>query len=126
MHQTRHVVSALLGIAFLALGLIPLLNRYGIISFTIPIGLGAGIWVLATIAGILLLIDALREQQEVRHALAFASTIVGLAVLAFGLIPLLAMVNLISFTLPPIVSFISEYLFAVAGVFLIIGAMQRL
>jgi hypothetical protein len=124
MHEARKHISAVLGLIFLALGGIPLLHQFGVIGFTIPSFAGIILWIIAVIGGLFLLIDALKEQQEARHALSMPSTIIGLVVLAFGLIPLLNQFGYIAFGLPPFVSAIADFLFLAAGVFLLIGATQ--
>ena len=124
MHHIRKAISAILGLIFLALGGIPLLNQFDVIGFAIPFGLGIGLWILAVAGGIFLLLDALQEQQEMRHALSMPTAIVGLVVLALGLIPLLEMFQVIAFGLPPFIFVISEFLFVAAGILLLIGAMH--
>ena len=124
MHESRKHISAVLGLIFLALGGIPLLNTFGVIGFTIPFGLGIGLWILAVVGGLFLLIDALKEQQEARHALSMPTAVIGLVILAFGLIPLLQMFGVIAFGLPGFVMTIADFLFVAAGVLLLIGATQ--
>ena len=124
MHHARKAISAILGLIFLALGGIPLLEQFGVIGFGIPFGLGIGLWILAVAGGLFLLIDALKEQQEARHALSMPTAIVGLVVLAFGLIPLLEMFGVIAFGLPGFVMVIADFVFVAAGILLLIGATQ--
>lgn len=122
--SARKGISAVLGLVFLALGLIPLLNTFGVIGWNIPFVLGIGLWILAVAGGVFLLVDALKEQQEMRHALSMPSAIIGLVVLAFGLIPLLHTFGVIGWNLPGVVMLGADFLFVAAGFFLLIGATQ--
>jgi hypothetical protein len=124
MHEARKHISAVLGLIFLALGGIPLLHQFGFIPFTIPAWAGIPMWILAVVGGVFLLIDALKEQQEARHSLSVPSGVIGLVVLAFGLIPLLNQFGVIAFGLPLFLSAFADFLFVAAGVFLLIGATQ--
>lgn len=124
MHAARKGISAILGLVFLALGLIPLLNLFGVIAWTIPAVAGMVLWVLAVLGGLFLLIDALKEQQEARHALSVPSGIIGLVVLALGLIPLLGTFGVIAWGLPAFVFLATDFIFVAAGLFLLIGATQ--
>ena len=53
-------VSLLVGLVFLALGVIPLLNQYGYIPFTIPDFPAMAYNILFIIGGLLLFIDCFR------------------------------------------------------------------
>ncbi|MFT4308476.1 MAG: hypothetical protein ACMXYM_03845 [Candidatus Woesearchaeota archaeon] len=124
MHGARKAISAILGLIFLALGAIPLLHNFGVIGFTIPAWAGIPMYILAVVGGVFLLIDALKEQQEARHSLSMPTAIVGLVVLAFGLVPLLFQFGAIGFSLPGFLDVVSDYLFVAAGILLLIGATQ--
>lgn len=122
--SARKTISAILGLIFLALGAFPLLNEFGVISFTIPTIGGMILWVLAVIGGLFLLFDGFQEEQEMRRALAMPTFIVALVLLAVGLVPLLASFGIIGFALPGFVYAIFNFLFVAAGLFLLIGATQ--
>tara|TARA_Y100000310_G_scaffold144031_1_gene143358 strand:+ start:1334 stop:1735 length:402 start_codon:yes stop_codon:yes gene_type:complete len=117
----RKIVSLLLGFGFLALGVIPLLNKFNVIGFTIPAVPMLAIWVLCVAGGVFLIIDAVKEGMEA--ALRIVTAIVGIVVLAIGIIPLLNQFSVISFQLPAIGQII-DFLFVGAGILLIIGGFM--
>ncbi|MDP7141068.1 MAG: hypothetical protein QF362_02110 [Candidatus Woesearchaeota archaeon] len=118
MMSPRKIISWLLGLGFLALGLIPLLNKFNVIGFTLPAVPMLAIWILCVASGIFLLIDAIKEGME--NALRIVTALVGIVILAIGTIPLLNQFNVISFQLPAIGQII-DFLFVGAGLLLIIG-----
>ncbi len=128
MGGPRKPLSLISGFIFLALGLIPLLNKFGAIGFNLPMSpVGIFLWILATAGGIILLWDAIGEnmaimgiQQQVR----IATLVVGLAMLALGVIPILNSMGAIGFTIPPIAETIRNILFAVVGLLLLYGGTQ--
>lgn len=122
--SARKAISAILGVIFLVLGVIPLLNQYGVIGFALPTVGGMILWVLAVIGGLFLLFDGFQEEQEMRKALAVPSFIIALVLLAVGLVPLLSSFGVIGFALPGFIYSIFDFLFAAAGLFLLIGATQ--
>jgi len=119
--EGRKYFGLILGLIFLALGVIPLLNQFGIIAFSLPTIPQMVLWILGVIGGILLLIDAMKEGQF-RQGLMIVSLILALALLVISVIPLLGTFGVISFALPAIGKTIIDVLFAVAGIMLIIGA----
>ncbi len=120
----RKIVSFILGIIFLILGLFPLLNKFNVISFAIPNIGGLVLWILAVIGGLWLIFDGLKEDQSFSFGIGHITIIVGLILLAFGLIPLLYSFGIIPFTLPSFLNLVSEVIYAIAGIFLIIGAFK--
>jgi len=121
MGEGRKYIGVILGLIFLALGGIPLLNSFGVIGFSLPGMPQTVLWVLGVIGGILLLIDAMKEGQ-MRQGLMITSLILALALLAISVIPLLNQFGVIGFALPAIGETIISVLFAVAGIMLMIGA----
>ena len=124
MHGARKGISAVLGLIFLALGGIPLLHQFGVIGFTIPAWAGIPMWILAVAGGLFLLIDAFKEHQEAHNILSTPTAIVGLVILAFGLIPLLSQFGVIAMEVPGLMFVIADYLFVAGGILLLIGATQ--
>ncbi len=127
MGGPRKPLSLISGFVFLALGLIPLLNKFGVIGFDLPLSpVGIFLWILATAGGIILLWDAISEnmamglQQQAR----IATLVVGLAMLAIGLIPVLHSAGAIGFSIPPIAETIKNILFVVVGALLLYGGTQ--
>ncbi|MAG07947.1 hypothetical protein CMO89_00585 [Candidatus Woesearchaeota archaeon] len=119
----RKIISLLLGLGFLALGAIPLLNKFGVIGFSLPAVPMLAIWILCVAGGIFLLVDAIAEAME--NTLRAVSAVVGLVVLAIGLIPLLNQFNVISFQLPAIGQVI-DFVFVAGGILLIIGGFVEM
>lgn len=117
--------NLILGLIVLALGLIPLLNQFNVISWGLP-GFMTGLitkialYVIAGI-GLWLLIDGLMEAEGLKKI----TLIVGLVVLVLGLLPLLASFNVIpaipflDFVLNPVVF---NVIFVVEGVLLLLAA----
>ena len=123
----RKPISLALGIAFLALGLIPLLNKFGIIGFELPTIPQMALYVLSVVGGVILLWDALAEGQGsfgIMQQVMFASYIVAVVVLAAGIIPLLNQFGVIGFALPGIVETILDGLFVAVGALLLLGGTQ--
>ncbi len=128
MGGPRKPLSLISGFVFLALGLIPLLNRFGVIGFNLPLSpVGIFLWIIALAGGIILLWDAIGEnmammglQQQVR----IATLLVGLAMLAIGLIPILYSMKVIGFDIPPIADTIKNIFFVVVGALLLYGGTQ--
>ncbi len=127
MMSTRKTISLLLGIVFIILGIIPILNMFKVIGFTLPILPDILLRVLALIGGIFLIYDAMQEGQMAfgmtQYAM-FASYILGLAILLLGLIPLLNTFGVLGFTLPAIGQVIIDWLYLVVGLLLLYGGNQ--
>jgi len=91
MGGPRQPISLLLGLIFLAFGVIPMLNSFGVIGFTIPIvPTGILLWAIALVGGVVLLWDALSEKMAVagigiESQMRMANIIVALVLLAIGI-----------------------------------------
>ncbi len=128
MGGPRKPLSMIAGFIFLALGLIPLLNKFGVVGFNLPLSpVGIFLWIIAIAAGIILLWDAIGENmammgfaQQVR----VATLVIGLAMLAIGVIPILHSMKVIGFDIPPIADTIKNVLFVAVGFLLIYGGTQ--
>ena len=114
----RKVLSIVLGLLFVALGVLPLLN------FQIPSIAGIVIWILAIIGGLVLLVNCFVEHQEMKAVLSTPSYLIGLLLIVLGLVPLLASLGVIAFVLPGIFMLILDFVFIAGGLFLIIGGFQ--
>lgn len=114
--------ALLIGIILMALGLIPLLNKWGVIGFNLPgflLGIFSNIalYILAA-GGLYLLIDSFMEDDTTR----VISIGVALAIIAIGLIPLLNSFGVIGFTIPFLSPTLYQILFVLEGLFLFIAA----
>ncbi len=118
----KTVANLIVGFLILALGIIPLLNGWGVIGFTLP-GFLSGIvmkivhYIIAAL-GLWLLIDAFMEDSHMR----MITLLVALAVLAVGIIPLLNTFGVIGFTIPFLTVALYNIIFVIEGIFLIIAA----
>ena len=125
MGQGRKIVGIILGLIFLAIGGIPLLNSFGVVDFSLPGIPMMVLWVLGIAGGIVLLIDGLKEAGVgfgLSKALMVPTLVAALALLAISLIPLLGEFGVIGFSLPTIGQTIMDVLFAAAGLLLIVDA----
>ena len=116
----KKITSFVLGVVILAIGILPLLENFGMISFTVPfIGFATKIafWIFAA-GGLFILVDAHLEG----HSLKMPSTILGILLLAVGLIEILYSFEVIGFHIPFLNEMIFYILFALEGLFLVIAA----
>lgn len=130
MGGPRQPISGILGLIFLALGLVPLLNSFGVIPFNIPlIPTGLLLWALALAGGVVLLWDALGEKMGVAGGIEgqmrMVSIIGGLILLGIGIIPILNSFGVIGFSLPDLVGMVQNILFTVVGILLLYGAIKQ-
>ncbi len=123
MMGPRKIMSIIMGLIFLALGSLPLLNKLGVIGFAMPALPGIVLWILGVGGGIYLIIDGFHEitSMGMGHFAMVASFIVGIVILAFGLIPLLGAAGVIAFALPVIAEIIVNVLFILTGILLVAG-----
>jgi len=122
----RKIVSWIVGIIILVLGLIYILNKFNVISFSIPTFPQMVLWVLTIIGGIFLIFDAITEGSNfssISKMLMIISFVIAILIIALSLIPLLNNLTIISFQLPEIAQLIKSIIYVLAGFFLIIGGM---
>ena len=128
MMGPRKPISLVLGVAFLAIGGIPLLNQMHAISFSIPALPAIILQILGIIGAILLLWDAMAEgmtammgfPQMVRMTTFVVAVVIG----AIGLIPVLHSIRMIGFGLPPLGEAILNVLYILTGFLLVYGGTQ--
>ena len=118
--EPKGQISILVGLVIVALGLLPLLNTWGMVSFTLP---KIVLDVLPTIAlftipalAIFLFIDAIDEDDTIKGL----TIILGLVFLALGVIQLLNRFGVIGWALP-ISDMVYQIIFAIEGLFLVIA-----
>ncbi len=128
MGGPRKPLSVISGFVFLALGLIPLLNKFGVIGFNLPLSpVGMFLWIIALAGGIILLWDAIGENMAMMgfaQQARVATLIVGLTMLAMGAIPILHSMNVIGFDIPQMADTIKNVLFVVVGSLMLYGGTQ--
>ncbi|HLD97539.1 MAG TPA: hypothetical protein VI934_04300 [Candidatus Nanoarchaeia archaeon] len=123
----RKPISLLLGIAFLAIGGIPLLKSMNVIDFTIPPLPQTVFHVLGIIGAVILLWDAISENMAMMgfaQMVRMATFVMAIVLLAVGLVPLLHSMGTIGFTLPTLAGTIVNVLYIVTGGLLIYGGTQ--
>ncbi|MFC1648835.1 hypothetical protein ACFL1B_05235 [Nanoarchaeota archaeon] len=101
MPRARDKISFFVGVILLGVGIVPLLNTMGFISFDWP-GSIAGfvasiaVWIIA-VAGAYLFMDGIIEPKT--HSMHWILIMVGLVLLIVGLIPILNSFGYIQFSL---------------------------
>ncbi len=124
--RPRDTLSFFIGLFVTAVGLIPLLNSWGLIGFNIPLisNLSAKvlIWAVA-IFGAYVLIDGLIEPPM--HSLHWILIIAGGVMMITGLLPILNSMGVISFSLSFLEgnTMIYRILLSIEGISLVIGGL---
>ena len=124
LDEPKGWISMIVGVILLGIGLIPLLNSWGVLPFGLPGFLtsllsGIVVYVLA-IGALYLIIDAFME--DVGDPIGMTTLIVGILIFALGIITLLNSFGVIGFSIPFLNEMIYNILFAIEGIFLIIAA----
>ena len=112
--------ALLIGLLMMALGIIPLLNHFKVITFgAFLLGIVPKIatYLLAA-GGVFLLIDSFMEDDTMR----IVSIIVALSIITIGIIQILFAFKIIGFGIPFINDTIYYVLFVVEGLFLFLAA----
>jgi len=127
--RVRDTVSFFVGLIIMALGLIPLLNHFKVMSFGLPgflttLVASIFIWVIA-VAGLYVVIDGFIEPPL--HSLHWILIVLGLVFLVVGLIPILHNFNVIPFTIISVLDSLVVYniIIAVEGLLLLIGGLTE-
>jgi hypothetical protein len=125
----KKLMSLIIGFILFALGLIPLLNVWNIISWNIPAFLLGFIFsivnYLIAAIGFWLLIDGFLED----HSLRTLTLIAGILFIAFGLINVLSAFGIISFAIPFLDSYglyIYKVIFLIEGILLMIASIEMI
>ncbi len=127
LDQPKGWISLILGLALLVLGVLPILEKLGIlganpiafVTDTLTINI---LQYIVAAAGLVLIIDAFMEMDSLR----IWTLIVGLVVLALGLIPVLSSFGVIGFTIPFLTALIYQIIFILEGILLVIAAFAML
>ena len=119
---TKSMISLVLGLIIGLLGLVPLLNSMGTISFGIPTLPQRLLQVLLIVGGTYLLIDAWDEDPDYMK---WANVVVGILVIIVGAIPILNIINVIGFTLPALLDVVYQIIEVIIGILLIIGSFLQ-
>jgi len=120
--EPKGYLSALGGLVLVVLGLIPLLNGWGIIPFGLPgflSGVISGIVVyIIAAAGLWVLIDGFMEDDIMR----IVTCVAGVIFLALGVITLLNTFGVIGFAIPGLGQTVYNIIFVIEGILLVIAA----
>lgn len=120
----RKIFSVILGLLFLALGGIPLLNNLKVISFQLPTIPMIVFWILALLGAIVLIIDGFSESRfgfGAPKVVGALSIILALVLVFYGL----GSFGILPFAIPEIGIIVINILFVIAGLFLLIGGIMR-
>jgi len=115
----RKIMSIVLGLILLVLGIVPLLNKFGVIKFTIPTIPEFILWTAGMVGAIVLIVDGFQEMQEfgfgkIIMALSF---LVALVIFLYGL----SAFTILPFQMPVLGALFVYIVLVLAGLLLIIG-----
>lgn len=114
----RSLPTLVLGLLVLVMGIFPLLNQFGVLSFNLPYTpAGLVLAIILTLGGGWLLIAGFMEDDFIK----VVSIILGIIVLVLGILPILSQIGI---TMPmAFLGFLySPYLYAIIGFLLVIAA----
>ena len=126
--RPRDTISFFIGVFLAALGIIPLLNKFGVIGFTLPSFLTnllaqIAIWIIA-VAGLYVVIDGFVEPPA--HNLHWILICAGIVLFVVGLLPILFTFKVIGFSIPFLNNLIVyQTLITLEGILLIIGGLTE-
>jgi hypothetical protein len=120
----RTFISVFVGIISLALGLIPILNQFGVISFQLPFSIeGVFLAILMVIGAIILFVDATDASTDfVQYGSilsGFIVIVIGLGIIGSAFIPSLSFFNTVI-----AIQWVKEILLIISSIFLIIGGIM--
>lgn len=124
MHSAKHWISILIGLLLMALGILPLLSKLGIIGMAFDTWLGKIAVVFAYIvagAGLYLIIDSFHEIGSMAPTIGWITLITGLLVLALGIIQALHSFGTISWQIPTLPDAVYYAIFIFEGILLFIA-----
>ena len=114
----KSLPGLILGLILLAMGIFPLLNQFGVISFNLPYTpAGIILEIILTIGGVYLFIMGIMEDVDFMK---WVSIIAGIIVATIGILPLLANFGVLAVV--PFLAFLySPYLYVIIGLLMLIG-----
>lgn len=123
LDEPKYWVSLILGLIVTALGVIPLLQLWGIIDFTLPgfllFSWDILLWITAAV-GAYLLIDSFISEQD---TLMWVSVVVAVLILAITVIQILNNMGIVGFAVPLLNLTVLRVLFTIEGIGLIIAGI---
>ena len=126
--QGKNLLSLVLGLILLTLGIIPILNTWGVIGFNLPgflVGIVSQVLIyLIAGSGLWLLVDGF---QEGMHSTEGKITVwIGFLVLLIGVINLLQKFKILPFGVPFLTAAVYSIIFAIEGILLVVAAFVML
>jgi len=119
----RSWCSMILGALLTALGLVPLLNQYGVLGWSLPAIPELALTVIFILCGIFLIWDATHEIYSAR-IFWILSMAFGIPILILGILPILNSFGIIGFVLPLGGNMLMHILTTLAGLVLFIDAWK--
>jgi hypothetical protein len=118
----RKAMSIILGLIFFVLGGLPLLNKFNILSFSLPRLPMMVLWILALVGAIVLIIDGFHEARNIgpAKAIGIASIVMALILIVWGV----GSFGILPFTIPAVGILIIDIIFVIAGILLILGTFM--
>jgi len=120
MMEGKDWMSFFMGLVVAATGLVPILNKYEIIGFNLPLSLKILQYLVAA-AGFYLIINSIIEITN-SNSIGWTSFFIAAVIMITALLPILNEFGVISFTIPFMKDMVYQVLFVIEGIFLIIAA----
>jgi hypothetical protein len=123
MLETRGWISLILGVISVALGVLLILYKVGVVAFNVNDfmsgGLAVGLYALLIIGGVFLLLDSAHEMQ-----MQTISIIIGIILIVIGGLSIIGQFGLIGFNLGDYLAseIVRSILLIASGVFLLFGS----
>ena len=119
--EAKGWISALVGLVLLVFGAIPILSNFNLLPFKLPVFMSSLpaqlLPFIIAVGAFWLIIDAFMEDGGIRAI----SLIIGVLILAVGVLTLLNRFKIIGFALPFVTPLVYSVMFVVLGIFLIIA-----
>ncbi len=119
--EAKGWISALVGLVLLVFGAIPILSNFNLLPFKLPVFMSSLpaqlLPFIIAVGAFWLIIDAFMEDGGIRAI----SLIIGVLILAVGVLTLLNRFKIIGFALPFVTPMVYSVMFVVLGIFLIIA-----
>jgi hypothetical protein len=127
--RPRDTISFFVGVLLFAVGLLPLLIRFGVLDWKLPefmtsLPFSVAIWIIA-VAGFYIIIDGFIEPPA--HNLHWFLIVAGVVLFVVGLLPILYNFGVLGFNLGSLLSNLIVYqsLITLEGILLMIGGLTE-
>tara|TARA_Y100000310_G_scaffold88828_2_gene85887 strand:- start:4306 stop:4674 length:369 start_codon:yes stop_codon:yes gene_type:complete len=116
----KSIISSIVGVILIVLGGVPVLNTFGIISFSLPVIPEVVMLIILAVAGAYLFIDGI-FQFALSPAMAWTSMALGII---FGGAGTLRILNIMSSVVGIVQGTVINVIFLIIGILLMIGAFM--